>query len=877
MNTYIKKLMCVLTVMLAACLSSHAQKSALVLDQNSFRPINSDAVTGLSIDPIGKDRSNRPCARLKLKVGRMTAEDIRNLQVRIPGGNVIVMKREVAAEGNGLIIELTARPATRFYLHHDDFGDSAVATVDLEADKEYYMEAWCEQEYTITVSARSGAEVYMDGTYKGVMNESGVLNVRDVRVGPHSLSVRHGGENVEKQIDVSADNVFFSVDLKGAAHYQQFVVFSVTPEDAYVELDGEPLAVNGGVAQKLVRYGTHSYLVEAADYHSQRGEIVVDGSTGKKSVSVSLTPAFGQIDISGESVKGAYVYVDRQRIGTAPVRTGRLSAGSHQVRIVKDMYVSHEATVEVAEGEVVFLSPVLLPDFAELTLVSEEGADIWIDGEFRGKGRWSGRLPSGLHAVECRKEGYSSMTQSVEVDVNMAGELIVLDSMTPLYGILMLSADPSIADVYIDGVHVGQTPLYLSEVLVGNHDVKVMHKGYKDWTAQVSISEGQVSELNCTLVKSAVSGSPVMLSDKGSSGVLPKVQIPDDSQGKFGSNSEECVKYLSYYSEYYKQKNYDEAYPYWKKAYELCPHNSRYSLLSDGTALMRRQIQSAVSESEKADFLESLMLLYAERIEFWPKYGVASMNNLALDAYNYMKEDKERLLQILDYVVENNGSQTRASVIAYRMSVAIDLYNQGRLSSDECIRIYETGMECLNSAVVKSDVDRRVVEENKDNLKKLYQSSGIAEGSGSSVSGRSSGNASGKSDSSESYAEIIKTIGNTVQDYIPREPVKALKYLKEQLAAHPECSADIYPLMGMAWLCVQCSDPVKQWAVLWVADDYLRKAGPEVVSHMPDLLNEIKSRYPDVAEAFMYDLTEGQTYRLVHEGLTETTTVKLAK
>ena len=99
MNTYIKKLMCVLTVMLAACLSLHAQKSALVLDQNSFRPINSDAVTGLSIDPIGKDRSNRPCARLKLKVGRMTAEDIRNLQVRIPGGNVIVMKREVAAEG----------------------------------------------------------------------------------------------------------------------------------------------------------------------------------------------------------------------------------------------------------------------------------------------------------------------------------------------------------------------------------------------------------------------------------------------------------------------------------------------------------------------------------------------------------------------------------------------------------------------------------------------------------------------------------------------------------------------------------------------------------------------------------------------------------
>ena len=62
------------------------------------------------------------------------------------------------------------------------------------------------------------------------------------------------------------------------------------------------------------------------------------------------------------------------------------------------------------------------------------------------------------------------------------------------------------------------------------------------------------------------------------------------AQGKYGPDSTECIKYLSYYTEYYKQKNYDSALPNWRKAYSLCPPTARYSLLSDGTTLIRNLI-----------------------------------------------------------------------------------------------------------------------------------------------------------------------------------------------------------------------------------------------------------------------------------------------
>ena len=63
------------------------------------------------------------------------------------------------------------------------------------------------------------------------------------------------------------------------------------------------------------------------------------------------------------------------------------------------------------------------------------------------------------------------------------------------------------------------------------------------------------------------------------------------AQGKFGPDSAECIKYLSYYTEYYKQKNYDSALPNWRQAYRLCPPTARYSLLSDVTTILNRVLQ----------------------------------------------------------------------------------------------------------------------------------------------------------------------------------------------------------------------------------------------------------------------------------------------
>ena len=165
-------------------------------------------------------------------------------------------------------------------------------------------------------------------------------------------------------------------------------------------------------------------------------------------------------------------------------------------------------------------------------------------------------------------------------------------------------------------------------------------------------------------------------------------QNPTD---KYGPNSAECLKYISYYEEYYKQKNYDSAMPNWRKAYELCPVTSRYKILQDGTNLMRHFIKkNELNPAYKEKLVDSLMVIYQKRIEYWPKYRKSSLNYLATDMYNYMQDKPEELYKGIKEVVDQLGAETDMKTFPIYMKVACDLYKDDKLEAEDIINIYES-------------------------------------------------------------------------------------------------------------------------------------------------------------------------------------------
>ena len=190
------------------------------------------------------------------------------------------------------------------------------------------------------------------------------------------------------------------------------------------------------------------------------------------------------------------------------------------------------------------------------------------------------------------------------------------------------------------------------------------------------------------------------------------------AQGKFGADSAECIKYLSYYEEYYKQKNYDAALPNWRKAYAICPGTARQNMFVHGSTLLNREINK--NRKNPALFnaqVDSLLTLQDQRLQFYPKTakGVDQkptiLNNKGQYMINFRSEDSQYLYDNLSAIIAELGSETKGSLLVNNLQAAINLYREGKLQADDVINMYDTVSSAISGATAKSDAEA------EDNLK----------------------------------------------------------------------------------------------------------------------------------------------------------------
>ena len=483
----------------AVALTASAQVSqAILVDMASFQPVKRDVLSGINIDPIKNDSSRRPCARIKMRIERMSKQEIDGLELRLRTNNELT-KCKTAEYDNGLIIELTAKAQTRFYLHHDKFGDSNEVILDLEGGCEYYIEAELNQHYSITVASNvSDADVYLSGEFKGKTNSDGYLIVEDMLAGEHTLKIHYAGARYEQKIVVSSSNIFFKLDVDIAASKPQYLIIKTTPKSALVEINGTVVENSSEGASKLLQPGVFQYSVTAQNFHPKSGRGIMRGE--QIVLDVELEPAFGYLAVlADKEYDGAQVYVDNSQRGVLPLtKSIVLMSGEHRVRIIKAMYKSQEMSVKITDGNTTNITATLESNFGKVKLKSADNAEIWVDNVKKGSGEWQGRLESGDHLVECRKKSHNTASYTLTVH---AGEDVerTFESLEPICGMVDITSTPIGATITIDGVEVGKTPLMKSDVLVGRRTIVISKEGYNSRTEVVEIVQDKVVSVKSSL------------------------------------------------------------------------------------------------------------------------------------------------------------------------------------------------------------------------------------------------------------------------------------------------------------------------------------------------------------------------------------------
>jgi hypothetical protein len=174
----------------------------------------------------------------------------------------------------------------------------------------------------------------------------------------------------------------------------------------------------------------------------------------------------GAIEMNSDPA-GATVFVDGKERGVTPLTLESLTAGSHEVVLQRgDLSIRRVVSVKTREtahvSEMMFAGWVTV--FSPFDVVIAEADRI-----IRLDDRHSAMLPPGTHSLRFTNHALAyDEVRRVEVK---AGQFTSLSVVPPKSSLTLTSTTP--ADVWIDGTHVGPTPLTAVPVELGTRGIVV--------------------------------------------------------------------------------------------------------------------------------------------------------------------------------------------------------------------------------------------------------------------------------------------------------------------------------------------------------------------------------------------------------------------
>lgn len=313
----------------------------------------------------------------------------------------------------------------------------------------------------------------------------------------------------------------------------QFLLFTLYPKDALLTVDGEPWLVTDGTAQKMVDFGQHEYRVEAADFHTEVGRVVVNDPDNLVEQEIRLKSAVGFLKLEGDKalLSRSTIHIDNANGADALQQARKLKSGEHKVRVVHAKYKAFERTVTIKDGETTTLKVDLDVNFSTVTLKVDADAEIYVNNEYKGVRTWTGDLEAGTYVMEARMKNHRSVPEQKVITENMSGQTILLETPKAITGTLTVTTIPPKAMLYIDGKEVGETPRRINTIPIGEHSVRLKKDGYTPLQKAITIEEGEtlVLEEQLEALPEPKAKDKPKKEEKPKSEAKPKVEKPQAS------------------------------------------------------------------------------------------------------------------------------------------------------------------------------------------------------------------------------------------------------------------------------------------------------------------------------------------------------------
>ncbi len=243
--------------------------------------------------------------------------------------------------------------------------------------------------------------------------------------------------------------------------------------------------------------GEHTVRAEHPNYEVVEHEVSLSRDQSF-ALSLDLTPVQGNIQITSDPT-GSRVMLNAVTVGKTPLQFD-VQGGRHEIVVAHSNYAERKDQVEVGlDNRVVkrHYKLKLVDQTIKFSLSPQDGL-LTVDHVALSAGQSTSILlpVNSRHVVQYSKPGYATQTLEFTVKPNASNHIQL--SLPALYGAVNIQSEP-VAQVSIDGVAMGQTPLELM-LQTFPQTVTVSRAGYRSQSRTITPDENMPEMMFVNLV-----------------------------------------------------------------------------------------------------------------------------------------------------------------------------------------------------------------------------------------------------------------------------------------------------------------------------------------------------------------------------------------
>jgi len=159
---------------------------------------------------------------------------------------------------------------------------------------------------------------------------------------------------------------------------------------------------------------------------------------------------------------------------------------------------------------------------------------------------------------------------------------------------------------------------------------------------------------------------------------------------KYGTDKDACEQNLSIYTEFYKQKNYADAYKSWVYLFDNAPKRTK-NIYIHGPKIIKGLIKTVTEETRKAALVDSLMMIYDQRNTYYPGSEARVVGYKGADMYKYKKGTTEGIQEaysVLEEAFNLGGNTSSPRVLSTYFVASTKLLNAKVLTIEDLLNLF---------------------------------------------------------------------------------------------------------------------------------------------------------------------------------------------